>query len=92
MTDNSEQIEYWNGSAGENWVETYPVIDRLLEPLSAVAIGHADAGLAKRSLMLVVAAAVPAYNSAATARRFRGSIFLRPWWQRHAAERHSCRM
>jgi len=44
MTDNSEQIEYWNGSAGENWVETYPVIDRLLEPLSAVAIGHADAG------------------------------------------------
>ncbi|MEP1472355.1 MAG: class I SAM-dependent methyltransferase [Halieaceae bacterium] len=43
MTDNSEQIEYWNGSAGENWVETYPLIDRLLEPLSSVAVTHANA-------------------------------------------------
>ena len=43
MTDNTEQIDYWNGSAGENWVETYPVIDRLLEPLSSVAVAHANA-------------------------------------------------
>lgn len=43
MTNNSEQIEYWNGSAGENWVETYPMIDRLLQPLSSVAVAHANA-------------------------------------------------
>ena len=42
MSENSEQIEYWNGSAGAGWVETYPVIDRLLEPLSSVALGHAN--------------------------------------------------
>jgi SAM-dependent methyltransferase len=42
MSENSEQIEYWNGSAGAGWVETYPVIDRLLEPLSSVAVGRAN--------------------------------------------------
>jgi SAM-dependent methyltransferase len=42
MNKNAEQIKYWNGSAGAGWVETYPAIDRLLEPLSSVALNHVN--------------------------------------------------
>jgi len=48
MNDNTEQIAYWNGSAGANWVESYPIIDSLLEPLSTAAIERANAEAGER--------------------------------------------
>ncbi len=48
MTDNTEQIAYWNGSAGASWVESYPIIDRLLEPLSSAALDRAAASAGQR--------------------------------------------
>lgn len=42
MNDNSEQIKYWNGQAGETWVQVQQVIDQNLAPLSELAIAAAD--------------------------------------------------
>ncbi len=41
MSDNAEQIEYWNGTAGENWVTAQERLDTMLEPLSAQALDAA---------------------------------------------------
>ncbi|MEZ5596997.1 MAG: class I SAM-dependent methyltransferase [Pseudomonadales bacterium] len=38
---NEAQIEYWNGSAGQTWVESQQHLDRLLAPLSDAAIERA---------------------------------------------------
>lgn len=38
MTDNSQQIDYWNADAGRTWVELEPSLDRMLEPLGQVAL------------------------------------------------------
>ena len=47
MSDNTQQIEYWNGNAGERWASSYPSLDR------ALSIVRAD-----RSLHLARAAVV----------------------------------
>lgn len=41
MSDNSQQIEYWNGKAGATWVAAQERLDRMLEPLSARAVAAA---------------------------------------------------
>lgn len=38
---NEGQKEYWNGAAGETWVESQDRLDRLLGPLSEVAVARA---------------------------------------------------
>jgi len=38
MTVNSEQIEYWNGGAGETWVAYQERLDRQLDPLGRAAL------------------------------------------------------
>ena len=42
MSDNTDQIEYWNGQAGERWVTAQDRLDRMLDPLSETAIERAD--------------------------------------------------
>jgi SAM-dependent methyltransferase len=42
MTDNSEQIEYWNGKAGDTWTRGQERLDAMLTELSALAIQRAD--------------------------------------------------
>ena len=39
--ENAEQIEYWNGQAGENWTERNDEMDTMLRPLGADAISRA---------------------------------------------------
>jgi len=41
--ENAEQIEYWNGQAGENWTERNDEMDTMLRPLGATAIDRAAA-------------------------------------------------
>ncbi len=41
---NEEQIEAWNGSMGEKWAERQDRMDALLEPLSRLALEHANVG------------------------------------------------
>ena len=48
MSDNSEQIQYWNGKAGETWVESQARIDTTLAPLSAAAIRKAAPQVGER--------------------------------------------
>ena len=38
---NAEQIDYWNGQAGETWVQAAAQTDRLLAPISELAIQRA---------------------------------------------------
>lgn len=38
---NAEQINYWNGQAGETWVQAAAQTDRLLDPISQIAIERA---------------------------------------------------
>jgi len=40
---NDDQITYWNGAAGERWVAGQEELDRVLEPISAVALEAANA-------------------------------------------------
>ena len=42
MSENQQQIEYWNGEAGATWVRAQERLDSMLEPLSAVAIDKAS--------------------------------------------------
>lgn len=35
MANNQEQIDYWNGTAGNNWVEQQQVMDAMLAPIGA---------------------------------------------------------
>ena len=39
--ENAEQIEYWNGQAGENWTDRNDEMDAMLRPLGAAAIERA---------------------------------------------------
>ncbi len=41
MSDNAEQIEFWNGATAINWVATEERMDQLLAPLSAHVIDRA---------------------------------------------------
>lgn len=42
MSENQEQVDYWNGEAGATWVKAQERLDTMLEPLSAVAIAKAN--------------------------------------------------
>ena len=50
MKDNYEQIEYWNGSAGETWVRTQDRIDQLLAPMTEVALGKTGPATGDRAI------------------------------------------
>ncbi len=39
---NEEQLEYWNGEAGERWAQQDEMMARLLQPLAEALIDHAD--------------------------------------------------
>ena len=43
MADNSEQIKYWNGQAGDTWTRGQERLDRMLQPLSDIAVSAAAA-------------------------------------------------
>lgn len=43
MAGNAEQAAYWNGRMGDAWVRVEDYIDRMMSPLSDVAIAAADA-------------------------------------------------
>jgi len=40
--DNSEQVAYWNGEAGERWAKDDATMARLLEPVSLALLDHAQ--------------------------------------------------
>ncbi len=48
MSDNSQQIEYWNGKAGATWVAAQARLDRMLEPLSTRAVSAAASQAGER--------------------------------------------
>jgi len=41
VSDNQAQIEFWNGDAGDTWVESQTYLDTLLQPLSDEALRRA---------------------------------------------------
>ena len=43
MSDNAEQAEFWNGRMGTAWVNVEDYIDRMMAPLSAVALDAVNA-------------------------------------------------
>ena len=43
MTENAEQAEFWNGRMGAAWVNVEDYIDRMMAPLSAVALDAVNA-------------------------------------------------
>ena len=43
MSDNAEQAEFWNGRMGTAWVSVEDYIDRMMTPLSAVALEAVNA-------------------------------------------------
>lgn len=49
-TGNEEQIEYWNGRAGQTWVEAHHHLDRLLAPISAALLERAAARNSERAI------------------------------------------
>lgn len=48
MSDNSAQIDYWNGKAGETWVAAQERMDAMLADLTSAAIHKADARAGER--------------------------------------------
>lgn len=42
MPDNTAQIEFWNGDAGEKWVQYATLLDHLLAPFIPAILGKAD--------------------------------------------------
>ena len=46
--DNADQIEYWNGEAGDKWVRNRETQDRMLAPLGALSLAAADVGPGER--------------------------------------------
>ena len=40
-SDNQEQAEYWNGQAGDTWVESVDQIDRILSPVTEILLDRA---------------------------------------------------
>ncbi len=45
---NAEQKEYWDGAAGDTWVEAQEQLDAMLDPISAVALAAAAAQAGER--------------------------------------------
>lgn len=45
---NAAQIDYWNGQAGETWVQTAAQTDRLLAPISEIVIERAGVSAGER--------------------------------------------
>ena len=45
---NAAQIDYWNGQAGETWVQTAAQTDRLLAPISKIVLERAAASAGER--------------------------------------------
>lgn len=39
---NEEQIEYWNGDAGQRWADCDALMERILSPITAALLDHAD--------------------------------------------------
>ena len=50
MSDNQQQIEYWNGEAGAAWVQAQERLDEMLAPLSAVALDAANPASGERAI------------------------------------------
>lgn len=48
--DNSEQISYWNGEAGQRWAERDEVMSRLLAPVADALLDHAGVEGLQRAL------------------------------------------
>lgn len=46
--DNADQIEYWNGEAGDKWVRHQESQDRMLAPLGALSLAAAAVGAGER--------------------------------------------
>ncbi len=43
MQNNEEQIEFWNGEAGQKWVVQQQIMDATLKPVSDALLAHANA-------------------------------------------------
>ncbi len=50
MTANSEQIDYWNGEAGERWASYDDMMSRLLAPIADALLERLPAGAARAAL------------------------------------------
>jgi SAM-dependent methyltransferase len=50
MMSNEEQIEYWNGEAGERWAQEDAMMARLLQPVCEALLDHADLRDRRRAL------------------------------------------
>jgi SAM-dependent methyltransferase len=50
MSENGEQIEFWNGPAGERWAAFQPVLDRALSAISEAVLAFAAARQGERVL------------------------------------------
>ncbi len=50
MTANSEQIDYWNGEAGERWASYDDMMSRLLAPIAELLLEHAPPEGARAAL------------------------------------------
>lgn len=50
MTENADQIEYWNGQAGQTWVRAQERLDAMLEDFSAIALTKAAPAQGERVL------------------------------------------
>ncbi|MEE4193545.1 MAG: methyltransferase domain-containing protein [Halieaceae bacterium] len=50
MTANSEQIDYWNGEAGERWASYDDMMSRLLAPIAELLLDHAPPAGARAAL------------------------------------------
>ena len=48
MASNQEQIDYWNGEAGQTWVEAQERLDGLLAPISAALMDRANVSASDR--------------------------------------------
>ncbi|HJL61006.1 MAG TPA: class I SAM-dependent methyltransferase [Pseudomonadales bacterium] len=47
---NADQIEFWNGDAGESWARNQQVVDAMMTPLSSAAVSGSGAGSEDRIL------------------------------------------
>ena len=50
MSNNAEQIEYWNGAVGERWAAFQPVLDKALSSISNAALAFAAVKIGERVL------------------------------------------
>jgi SAM-dependent methyltransferase len=50
MSDNQEQIDYWNGEGGRRWVEQNRTIDEMIRPLGAATLDAAAPAAGERAI------------------------------------------